>query len=233
MSYSSLWLIDKNYIGNKEYEFPNSWLFSPIIGDILSEKYLPKDKFGFNQSLIGFNSRRVWNMLNDIMNNSDKDYERICWEMSNEAIFFSKDKNVVAKSIRDFLSNNNQYGKDEEDGICILKREHIVKRWNEIANIIDNIDENKNPYFVFKCTSVDDSVWNWFNEYDETTDKCIKIPITSRQEILTEFVVIKNGKIVDFIKNNKMIGSELESKDRKVKRRREEKGSRFNLWKHK
>ncbi len=210
MSYSSLWLIDKNYIGSEEYEFSNSWLFSPIIWDILSEKYLPKDKFGFNQSLIGFNSRRVWNMLNDIMNNSDKDYERICWDMSNQAIFFSKDKNVVAKAIRDFLSNNNQYGKDKEDGICILKREHIVKRWNEIANIIDDIDENKNPYFVFKNTSVDDSVWNWFNEYDKTTDECIKIPITSRQEILTEFVVIENGKIVDFITNNKIISSELE-----------------------
>lgn len=204
MSYSSLWLVDKNYIGREEYIFSNSWLFSPIVWDILSEKYLPKDRFGFNQSIIN-GGEKVWVQLNEIMNNSDNNYERICWEMSNSAIFFSKDKKIVSKAIRDFLSENNQYDKNEEDGICILEREHIIERWNEIANTLDNIDENTNPYFVFKNTSVDDSVSSWFEKYNEDLDKWNEVPITSKEEILTAFIIIKNDKIVDFVPNNKII----------------------------
>lgn len=37
MSYSSLYVIDKNLYGENAVDFDNSWLFSPIIWDVLSE----------------------------------------------------------------------------------------------------------------------------------------------------------------------------------------------------
>lgn len=45
MSYSSLYVIDKKFYGKKTVDFKNSWLFSPVVQNILSEKDLPK-KFG-------------------------------------------------------------------------------------------------------------------------------------------------------------------------------------------
>lgn len=198
MSYSSLWLIDKDYMGREEYIFSNSWLFSPIIWGILSEKYLPKDEFGFNQSII-HGGKKVWIQLNEIMNNSDNNYERICWEISNSAIFFSKDKTIVSKAIKDFLNKNKQYN------MRVLEHDDVIDRWNEIANTLIDIDENENPYFVFKNTSVDDSVSSWFKEYNRDLNEWNEVPITSKEEILTEFIIIENGKIVDFVPNNKII----------------------------
>ena len=52
MSESSLWLIDKNFYGYEKYEFKNSWLFSPVLWNVLSDKYLPR-MYGHIQSLTG------------------------------------------------------------------------------------------------------------------------------------------------------------------------------------
>ena len=203
MSCSSLWLIKKDFIGYEGSMFNNSWLFSPIVWNILSEKYLPKDKYGFTQSIIGFNGNEVANKINKIMNNSNNTYERVCWELSNQQIFYSKDKKLVSDCIKEFLEKNNSYGKSKEDGICILQREHIVERWNEIADTIENIDEKETPYFVFKNTSVDDTVETWFSEYDVENGEYKDKPIIEREDLLTEFVVINDGKIQKFIPNNK------------------------------
>ena len=91
MSCSSIWLVDNDYIGCEEYTFQDSWLFSPVIWMVLSDKYLPRDCFGNIQNLI-FRGQRVWSEINSIMNSSDADYERICWELTNQNIFFTKEQ---------------------------------------------------------------------------------------------------------------------------------------------
>lgn len=202
MSYSSLWLIGKDFIGYEYSMFRNSWLFSPIVWDILEEKYLPKDKYGFTQRIIGSNGNVVATKINEIMNNSDNTYERVCWELANQQIFYSEDKKFVADCIKEFLEKNNSYDKSKEDGICVLQREHIIERWNEIADAIENIDEKETPYFVFKNTSVDDTVETWFSEYDVENEEYKDKPIIDREEYLTEFVCIANKKIQGFIPNN-------------------------------
>ena len=80
--------------------------------------------------------------------------------------------------------------------------EHILERFEEVANFIKEIDENKYQYFVFKNTSVDDNVISWFVNYgfdDENIAKTLK----DVDEHVTEFVIIKNGKIEEFVPNIK------------------------------
>lgn len=201
MSYSSLWLIDKNFIGHEEKKYANSWLFSPIIWTTLSDKYLPRVG-GFIQDVISFGGQKVWNEINTTMNNSQNAYERICWELSNQQIFFSKDANVVANAIKDYLATNSNFGDKGDDGLKPLMRSHIIERWETIANDIENIDAEESPYFVLKNTSVDDSVERWFEKYDEDTDTYTETPITER-EFLAEFVVIENGNVKEFVPNDK------------------------------
>lgn len=204
MSGSSIFLINKNFEGHEEYEFANSWFFSPVIWSVLSDKYLPRDMFGHIQSMISFNGNEVFTKINNIMNNSDLNYERVCWELSNQQVFFTKDKKIVSDSIREFLNANNKYDVDEEDNISVLSRDHIIERWNEIADCIDEIDENEYPYFVFKNTSVDDSVESWFLDWDNEKDCEISKALTDNSNLVTEFVIIENGIIIDFIGNEKI-----------------------------
>lgn len=58
MSYSSLYVIDKKFYGKNAADFRNSWLFSPIVWNVLSEKYLPK-KYGMTQYVIGLDGIKV------------------------------------------------------------------------------------------------------------------------------------------------------------------------------
>ena len=100
MSYSSLYVIDKKFYGENAADFGNSWLFSPIIWNVLSEKYLPK-KYGMTQYVIGLDGTKVWNEINDIMNSSGNTCERICWKMTNQCVFFTKDKCTIKSRKRE------------------------------------------------------------------------------------------------------------------------------------
>ena len=151
MSRSSLYGIKKDYVGEKLYEYRNSWLFSPVVWDVLPDKYIPLDiktPYGYKKRIIGDSSGEVFTKINDIMNNSDNTSDRICWEMSNQQIFFTKDKECVANSIRKFAKQNKGYDKSSEDNLSPLEREHIIERFNEIADNILSLDENEYPYFV-------------------------------------------------------------------------------------
>ena len=201
MSCSSIWLVDNDYIGCEEYTFQDSWLFSPVIWMVLSDKYLPRDCFGNIQNLI-FRGQRVWSEINSIMNSSDADYERICWELTNQNIFFTKDKKIISDSIRKFLATNTDYYKGKNDDVGVLKLEHIIKHWNEIIDCIENIDEKKYPYFIFKNTSADDSVETLFCDYNYDTDTKIHKSLFDNEfdnASQPEFIIIENGKIVDFV----------------------------------
>lgn len=83
----------------------------------------------------------------------------------------------------------------------MLEREHIIERFNEIADDISALDEKEYPYFVFKNTSVDDNVESWFSVYDEETDDYVDKSIKDWDKFLAEFVIIENGEIVKFISN--------------------------------
>jgi hypothetical protein len=205
MSYSSLYGIKKDYTGEVVSEYGNSWLFSPIVMGILPDKYLPEEiatPYGFKKSIIsGMDGGRLWKQTNEKINNCDSTSDRICWEMSNQQIFFTKDKKCIADNIRQFVSDNDRYDKSNEDGLSPLKRDHIIERFNEIANDIEALDEEKYPFFVFKNTSCDDGVERWFSKYNEDIEEYEDSSIKDADEFLAEFVVINDNKITEFISN--------------------------------
>lgn len=201
MSYSSLWTIKPNYIGEEFHTYNNSWWFSPIVWDVLSDKTLPRGFMGRIQSVIGMDGNEVWRKINNKMNNSENVSDRICWEISNQNIFFTKDKEFIVSCIRKFLEDNKGYDKSDKDGVSILEREHIIERFNDIANDILDLDENEYPYFVLKNTSVDDGVECWFSKYDKEKDEYTEIPLNKSEKFLAEFVIIEDGNIKEFVSN--------------------------------
>lgn len=120
--------------------------------------------------------------------------------MSNQQIFFTKDKECIVNNIRKFVVQNKEYDKHKEDNISPLEREHIVERINEIMNDILELDENEYPCFVFKNTSVDDGVIRWFYDYNENNEYIDK-SLKDWNKIVAEFVLIEDGKIVNFVNN--------------------------------
>lgn len=203
MSFSSLYGIKKDYTGEKLFEYKNSWFFSPAVWLVLPEKYIPLEittPYGFKKRIIGLDGAEVWDKTNNKINSSNNTPDRICWEISNQSVFFTKDKECVVNNICKFIEQNKAYGKSRDDNIAILEREHIVERFNDIASDILSLDENEYPYFVFKNTSADDNIERWFYEYDKSDERVDK-SLKDCNEYVTEFVVIKNGKIEKFISN--------------------------------
>ena len=165
MSCSSLWGIKRNYVGEELTEYRNSWLFTPIIMGILPDKYIPEEiatPYGYKKSIIGMGGDDIWRKTNDKINRCENTSDRICWEMSNQQIFFTKDKKCIADNIRKFVEQNKEYGRTDE-GNYPLKQEHIIERFNQIATDIEELDETEYPYFVLKNTSCDDGVEYWFS----------------------------------------------------------------------
>ena len=201
MSYSSLYGIKSDYTGEIVNEYKNSWWFSPIVWRVLSDKTLPRDFMGYVQSIIGLHGQEVWKKINTKMNNSQNTPDRICWEMSNQQIFFTKDKECIATNIRQFVKQNKAYDKSDEENLSPLEIEHIIERFNEIADDILALNENEYPYFVFKNTSVDDGVEFWFSSYDEDSDEYKEKSIKDWDRFLAEFVIIENNEVKGFVSN--------------------------------
>lgn len=204
MSYSSLFGIKKDYTGEQIFKYHNSWLFSPVVWGVLPEKYIPTyvmTPYGFKKGIIGFEGNDVWLKTNSHINTCDNTPDRICWELSNEQIFSTKDKVCIANAIHEFVKQNKSYDKSREDGLSPFERPHIVERFDKIANDILSLDENEYPYFVLKNTSVDDSVEYWFNPYDEDEDRHVTKSLKDWDKFLTEFVIIVDGKIENFVSN--------------------------------
>lgn len=200
MSCSSLYGITKDYKSKEIIEYKNSWYFSPVVWSVLSDKLLPR-KYGYIQNVIGLDGQEVWKNINNILNKSDFLADRVLWDLSNQGIFKTKDKNIVVDCIRDFIKVNSKYDKSDEDNVPILKRDHIIERWNEIATDIENLNEEEFPFFVFKNTSCDDSVEYWFIKYNEESDEYESRGLNECEDLVTEFVIIENNSIVDYIPN--------------------------------
>lgn len=172
MSYSSLVVITPDYYGKEKEIFRNSWLFSPIIWDVLTEKYIPYGELvrhGYKRTVIY--DRELSDRLNEIINTCQNTPDRVLWELSNQQIFFTKDKDFIEECIYAFLKQNENYctDYDSENHIPVLKIKHILERFCDIAHHIKTLEVEETPYFVFKNTSVDDSVSNWFSYFNENT----------------------------------------------------------------
>ncbi len=200
MSYSSLWVMNNKYEGFEDKIFSNSWWFSPIVWDVLFEKYLPEKRFhpyiGKMTYIFAVEyDKSVFPSLNNRINECNSNADRVCWEMSNQQIFFTKDKRFVADAILQFVKDNARYNER------ISTKDHIKNRFIEIANSILELNENEYPYFIFKNTSCDDNVERWFSDYNEEEDEYKTINLSQQKEFVAEFVVIENNKIDRFISN--------------------------------
>lgn len=100
---------------------------------------------------------------------------------------------LFKKMIENFVIINKEYM--EKHGA------HIFERFNEVSEAINNINSKEEIYFVFKNSSCDDNVEYWFLKYDDETDACIERSLLDLDKYITEFVVIENNKITDFIGN--------------------------------
>lgn len=166
MSRSSLWLVDNQYKGTEEVEYNNAWLFSPMIWDVLLDKYMHDEiqtPYGFTKSMTGCDAPELDKKLTRIMDTCENLNDRICWELTNQFIFSTKDKIRVSKAIVEFVKENTEFAPSSE-GTYPLQSEHIKERFIKIAGDILSIDEEKHPYFIIKNTSVDDNVEFWFDE---------------------------------------------------------------------
>lgn len=207
MSHSSLVGIKEDYTGEVIYDFKNSWLFSPVIMSVLPDKYIPKfitTSSGFKKSIISDLTGEVFKRTNRKVNICKNTADRICWELANQQIFFTKDRQLVSDSIRKFVKQNTNYDKLDKDGLSALEGEDIIERFNEIADSILELDENKYKFFVFKNTSCDDEVEKWFERYDDKQDEYLECSMKDNiDNFYAEFVIIENGKIIKFISNRK------------------------------
>ena len=202
MSESSIYVLDQDFNGIVDKEYANSWLFSPMVWNVLLEKYMHAEiqtPYGYTKSLIGPGGHELHQQLNEIINGCDDIADRICWELSMQQVFFSKDKDVVAQGIKNFLADNQKFYLTDE-GTPVLRQDHIAARFTQVASDIAAIDELTYPCFVFKNTSVDDNVERWFSDYDEETDECGSKSLADWDKVVAEFVKIEDGKI-NFIDN--------------------------------
>ena len=200
MSYSSLQVMNDKYEGFQIKEFSNSWWFSPIIWDILFEKYLSEKMYHPYIGKMAYTTavlfdKSVYSSLNNRINKCTSNADRVCWELSSQQIFFTKDKQFVADAILQFVKDNTRYYEE------VLIKDHIRNRFIEIANSILELNENEYPYFIFKNTSCDDNVERWFSDYNEEEDEYKTINLSQQEELVAEFVVIENNKIDRFISN--------------------------------
>ena len=190
MSYTSLWIIDKNWSGVEYRKYPNSWLMPPVVWDVLMQKYIdPAEHNGVNSYLawVCACSSKIrderWALLNSRINNTENQVDRIMWELTGLSVFNSKDKEFVANCIDDFVRENQNI--DEE-----LQAEHIRQRFFDIAIDIRNLPRRV-KYFVIHPSSVDDSVEWWFR----------RERLCSWDKFVCEFTLIENKRVVGFSTN--------------------------------
>ena len=194
MSYTSLWIIDKNWSGTEHRKYPNSWPMPPIVWDVLMQKYIDTNERDGAVSYIAWTHSGCsdkerderWALLNSRINNTENQVDRIMWELAGLSVFNSKDKEFVADCIDAFVRENQNID-------VLLREEHIRQRFFEIAVDIRNIPRRV-KYFVIHPTSVDDSVEWWF----------YRKRLCSWDKFVCEFTLIEDNKVVGFSTNLEM-----------------------------
>lgn len=193
MSTSTLWTMNENFEGEVLEEFSNSHLLTPMAWEILFNKYLSRTGF----SSVAEFDESIPRELNEKINNSTIEEDRIVWELTKQQVFFTKDKVLVADAIKRFLSVNKLFTGNLGT--------HIHERFQEVANEILKLDEQKQPYFIFKNTSVDDGVQCWFYGYDIEKGKCVSRTLKDIKENVAEFVIFENNQIKEWVTNIELL----------------------------
>lgn len=197
MSNSSLWVIHGDWSGKCYAEYRNSWLFPPFVWDTLLCKYIEvHQRIAYGRIQTNYltwvqmdadgKPLERWRMLNERINNSDSQTDRVLWEFANNSVFNAKDKGFVAERIDAFAETyiiGNPEFKDAE---------HIIQRFHEIAEDVRNLPESV-KFFVFKQTDVDDHVEWWFNR-----------KLCSWEKWVCEFTLIEDRKVTGFASNLEM-----------------------------
>lgn len=197
MSCSSIWGMNKDFQGERLTELGNSWRFTPVACDAIYHKYLPHE-LGWEGEKISYITttifdRDVFSRLNTLVNNTECQYDRVVWEMTNQQIFFTKDKEFIADSIIAFCE-----AKEHQEDVS-----KCADRFKEVADFIRGIDTEEYPYLIFKNTSCDDAVEWWFEKYNEEDEEYESSPLSEVNKFAAEFVSIENRKITDFTSNLK------------------------------
>jgi hypothetical protein len=202
MSYSSLWGIDGKWSGKRLTEYHNSWLFCPITWNVLLCKYIkPEERTGYGRvwtnymSWVGIcdsaTADKKWRMLNERINNSGIQPDRVLWDLSQLGVFDTKDKDFVAECIDKFVENNIVGNPEYQES------DHIIERFHKVAEDIRNLPR-RFKYFVIKGTSVDDEVERWF----------YRKRLCSWKEAVCYFTVIEDQKVVGYATNLQMCKGE-------------------------
>ena len=171
MSCSTLYGITSDLHGAEIANYHNSWLFCPAIWRFLESKY-------HTDNVISFFGTDGSKQINDIMNKGENLAEQICWELSNQQVFCSADKDFVADCIDKFIDVAQYIGN------------YDIERFNTIAADIRKIDASKYKFFVFKNTSVDDGVEIWFRRWDEEAEEYIECSLLDSDYFRNELVEI-------------------------------------------
>lgn len=178
MSYSQLYVINKELKPEYIEEYQNSWLFPIPIGSYLVNKYstneekeaeISKQLHYYHRAEKEINKEAPINFLNFLMfdfdgqnfrkinkriNESQELFDRIGWEIIMQQMFETKEKHLIAQAI---------------EKLCVLCNGDS-KRFYKIAEDIRNIKSNC-PYFIFKNNTIDDGVEKFFSRYNEEIDE--------------------------------------------------------------
>lgn len=206
MSYSSIYIIDQDTHLSNTIEYSNSWLFAPVVWEIILNSYIQDElrtSYGIAKSLFtSGDGDRLFRMANKAVNNSSIMSDRVAWEVSNQQIILVKDKEFIADSLLKFVDDHKNdvmlYNKENN-----LEYDHIANRFKKIAEDIRNIDSDK-KYFIFKNTSVDDSIEYFFTQHDEELDDFVPLTLEeASKEYEMELVIFSDDySKMDFISSN-------------------------------
>lgn len=157
MSSSGIYGIRKDYTGEEIFEYKNSWWFSPIIWSVLPDKYIHdyiQTPFGFKKGIIGMDGNDVWTRTNKSINECDNTPDRVCWEMSNQQIFHTSDKQIISDSYKE---NPNAHYIAYDLEYISLTSDDIYTVWNtQNERWIDHAPD----YFSFLNKLVDEFGYN-------------------------------------------------------------------------
>ena len=183
MAFTSLWEIDENWNGFQYKKYDNALLFVPKIWDILMCKYIDSEERENIENCITWISRnRIRNLskLNNRINNSLDQVDRIMWEISLLSVFNKKDSQFVAKCIIDFVEK-------------YTLTDRVRERFLGIANDIKNLQKHC-KYFVIDGSSINANVEQWFSN----------CRLSSWTTKVCEFTIINDNMIVGYEDNLSM-----------------------------
>lgn len=204
MSYSQLFIINKELKVEELKSYQNSWLFPIKVGNYLANQYatdeekaaeINKQRNYYHFAEKDINKEAPFNILslfsfdvdgqnfkrlNGRINNSKDLIDRIGWELVMQQMFETNSKDIVANAVEELQKCCNG---DEE-------------RFKTIAADIRSIDETKCPYFIFKNNTIDDTVERFFERYNEEADEMENISLRETEyELQFDVVEIKDGKM--------------------------------------